>query len=159
MELRAERRAPGFTLVELMIVVVIATILLSIAIPSYIQQIRQSRRTEAKTAILDIAGREETYFATNGSAYATTAANLGYGGFTPIGSGYYNITVCVPASGACTAGLGMLNPPAAPSYTIVATPVAGLSQANDGQCTAFAVDSAGQQYATGTGGSAYCWSN
>jgi type IV pilus assembly protein PilE len=150
-------RQAGFTLTELMVVIVIATILLSIAIPSYMQQVRESRRTEAKTAILDIAGREETFFSTNGSAYTDAAASLGYTTFNPIGSGYYQITVCVPASGGCTAGLGMPNPPAAPSYTIVATPLG--SQTGDAQCTALAVDSAGQQYATGTGGSALCWSN
>jgi type IV pilus assembly protein PilE len=160
MELRAGIRQAGFTLIELMVVVVIVTILLSIAIPSYMQQVRQSRRTEAKTAILDLAGREESYLATNGSGYTNAAANLGYTAFNaPFGSGYYQLRVCVPASGACTAGLGMPNPPAAPSYTIVATPVAGTSQVRDTQCTAFAVDSTGQQWATGTGGSAYCWAN
>ena len=161
MEFRAGTLQAGFTLIELMIVVVIVTILLSIAVPSYMSQVRQSRRTEAKTAILDLAGREESFFSTNGSAYTNVAANLGYaGGFgVPIGSGYYQITVCSPASSNCTAGLGMPNPPAAPSYTIVATPVAGTSQVNDASCTAFAVDSTGQQYATGTGGSTYCWSN
>ena len=150
-------RQAGFTLTELMVVIVIATVLLSVAIPSYLQQVRESRRTEAKTAILDLAGREETFFSTNGSAYTDQAASLGYTTFNPIGSGYYQITVCVPASGGCTAGLGMPNPPAAPSYTIVATPLG--SQTSDVQCTAFAVDSAGQQYATGTGGSALCWGN
>jgi type IV pilus assembly protein PilE len=158
MELRAGTRVSGFTLVELMIVVVIATILLSIAVPSYMTQMRQSRRTEAKTALLDLAGREESYFSTNGSAYTNAAANLGYAGFgVPIGSGYYQLTVCVPAAANCTAGLAMPNPPAAPSYTIVATPVG--SQVNDAQCTAFAVDSTGQQFATGPGGTATCWSN
>jgi type IV pilus assembly protein PilE len=157
MELRALKGTSGFTLIELMIVVVIATILLSIAIPSYMQQVRQSRRTEAKTAILDLAGREESFFSTNGSAYTAAAASLGYTTFNPIGSGYYQITVCVPAVGNCTAGLGMPNPPAAPSYTIVATPLG--SQVNDTQCTAFAIDSTGQQYATGTLGTAQCWAH
>ena len=55
----------GFTLLELLVVVVIATILMSIAVPSYMTQIRQSRRTEAKTAILDLSGREERYLSTN----------------------------------------------------------------------------------------------
>ena len=94
-------------------------------------------------------------------AIRTPTANLGYtGGAFPVtvGTGYYRITVCVPASANCTAGLGMPNPPAAPSYTVVATPVAGQSQVNDTQCTAFAVDSTGQQFAAGTGGTAYCWS-
>jgi len=157
MGLRATGRAAGFTLVELMIVIVIATILLSIAIPSYMQQVRQSRRTEAKTAILDLAGREETYNATSGTGYTAAAASLGYTTFNPIGSGYYQITVCVPATSNCTPGLGMPNVPAAPSYTIVATPLG--TQVNDTQCTAFAVDSTGQQYATGTLGTAQCWSH
>ncbi|TLY92132.1 MAG: prepilin-type N-terminal cleavage/methylation domain-containing protein, partial [Gammaproteobacteria bacterium] len=49
-------RPEGFTLVELMVVVAIATILFAIAVPSYITYVRQSRRTEARTAVLDLAG-------------------------------------------------------------------------------------------------------
>jgi len=161
MQLRASRRMAGFTLVELMIVVVIATILLSIAVPSYMSQIRQSRRTEAKTALLDLAGREESFFSTNGSLYANTAAALGYTAmpFTTI-SGYYRVTVsCVAAPGA---GLGCdpnANAPAGPSYYLTATPVAGTSQAADAQCTSFSVDSLGNQFATGTLGAQQCWAN
>src|SRR5690242_1077544 len=154
----AARHPRGFTLIELMIVVVIATILLSIAIPSYQQQIRQSRRTEARTAILDLAGREERFLSTNPTGYTVVAANLGYGALpTVIGSGYYTVSVCSPACAPSAA--------AAPSYTVIATPVAGTSQAQDTQCTAFAVDSAGQQYAAdGTGAytaaaQQFCWTN
>jgi prepilin-type N-terminal cleavage/methylation domain-containing protein len=57
----------GFTLIELMVTLVVATILLAIAIPSYLNQIRESRRTEAKTALLDLAGREETLYSTRTS--------------------------------------------------------------------------------------------
>ena len=157
-------RAAGFTLVELMVVVAIATILFAIAVPSYITYVRQSRRTEARTAVLDLAGREERFFSTNGAAYTGAANQLGYTAFgVPIGSGYYQLKVCTPADGNCVANLNMLNPPAAPSYTVVATPVAGQSQENDAQCTSFSVDSAGQQYASGSGGAAvatpYCWAN
>jgi len=154
---RASRPAGGFTLIELMVVVAIATILFAIAIPSYTSYIRQSRRTEAKTAVLDLAGREERYLSTNPAAYTDVPANLGYTGFgagNPIGSGYYYLTVCSPATVTCAP-----NPPAAPSYSIMATPVATQSQANDAQCTSFSVDSTGQQFATGAGGTAYCWAN
>jgi type IV pilus assembly protein PilE len=160
----AARSSRGFTLIELMVVVVIATILLSLAVPSYMSQIRQSRRTEAKTAILDLSGREERYLSTNPKGYTNNPADLGYAGFgnksPAIGSGYYYLTVCSPA--ATCAGLSMPNPPPAPSYTIVATPVPGLSQVNDLQCQAFGVDSAGQQYAVdsaGTDQTKYCWAN
>lgn len=167
-----ERRASqgtgrGFTLIELMVVVVIATILLSIAIPSYMSQIRQSRRTEAKTALLDLAGREESFFSTSalGANYTNVPANLGYGpGGWPVvvGSGYYQVIVCVVPAGGAACG------PSAqpgPSYTIIATPVAGQSQAADTQCTAFAVDSVGQQYAADQtsaytpAAQQFCWAN
>ncbi len=152
------RDSRGFTLIELMVVVVIATILLSLAIPSYQQQVRQSRRTEAKTAILDLAGREERFLSTNPTGYTTVAASLGYAALpSVVGSGYYTVSVCSPACAPSAA--------AAPSYTIVATPVAGSSQAGDTQCTAFAVDSAGQQYAADKTGAytaaaqQFCWTN
>jgi len=161
---QAVRSSRGFTLIELMVVVVIATILLSLAIPSYMGQVRQSRRTEAKTAILDLAGREERFLSTNPASYTSNAASLGYTGFgatNPIGSGYYYLNVCSPAASPC-AGANIPNPPAAPSYTIVAIPVPGQGQVNETQCQLFAVDSAGQQYAVDSGGNAqtqFCWAN
>ncbi|HET7756123.1 MAG TPA: type IV pilin protein [Steroidobacteraceae bacterium] len=154
-KVRGER---GFTLVELMIVVVIATILLSIAVPSYMSYIRQSRRVEAKTAVLDLASREERFLSTNPAGYTAVAANLGYAALpTVVGSGYYTVSVCTPACAPSAL--------AAPSFTVIATPVAGQSQANDTQCTAFAVDSSGRQFAadaTGTytaAAQAFCWAN
>jgi type IV pilus assembly protein PilE len=155
----------GFTLIELMVVVVVATILMSIAVPSYMSQVRESRRTEAKTAILDLSGREERYLSTNPAGYTNIPAFLGYVKFgvgNPIGSGYYYLTVCSPATATCVPGLNMPNPPAAPSYTIVASPVPGQSQVKDLQCQLFAVDSAGQQYAVDSAGNVqtkYCWAN
>jgi type IV pilus assembly protein PilE len=157
------RSSRGFTLIEFMVVVIVATILLSIAVPSYMSQIRQSRRTEAKTAVLDLSGREERYLTTNPAGYTNNPAFLGYVSFgagNPIGGGYYYLTVCSPA--ATCAGLSMPNPPPAPSYTIVATPVPGQSQVNDLQCQAFGVDSGGQQYAVDSAGNdqtKYCWAN
>lgn len=160
MKLQVRAWAKGFTLVELMIVVVIASILLSIAIPSYMANIRQSRRTEAKTALLDLAGREESYFSTNGSLYTTTATNLGYNvlpATTP--NGYYTITVaCIAAQGVALGCDPNANAPNGPAYYLTATPVAGTSQAGDTQCTSFAVDSLGNQFSTGTYTSAQCWS-
>ena len=165
MALQHTRAPRGFTLIELMVVVVIATILLSIAVPSYMSEIRQSRRTEAKTAILDLSTREERYLSTNPASYTNNPAFLGYRAFgagNPIGNGYYYLTVCSPAVAACAPGMNMPNPPPAPSYTIVASPVPGQSQVNDRQCQLFAVDSAGQQYAIDSGGNdqtRFCWAN
>ena len=73
-------RLRGFTLVELMIVVVIVAILAGIAVPSYMSSVRKTRRADAKTALLDLAGREERYLTTNPAGYSTVPADLGYPG-------------------------------------------------------------------------------
>ena len=77
---KSERCSPkqrGFTLIEIMVVIVIFGILLAIAVPSYQQYIRKARRADAKTMLLDLAARQERYFSTNNS-YTTVASNLGY---------------------------------------------------------------------------------
>ena len=63
-----------------MIVVVIVAILLIVAIPTYLSQIRESRRTEARNYLVELASREERYYATQ-NAYTSTASNLGPAGF------------------------------------------------------------------------------
>jgi type IV pilus assembly protein PilE len=117
-------------------------------------QVRESRRTDARSALLDLAGREERYYATN-NAYTTSSADLGYtttaqGSSWPqtIGSGYYQISQpTVPAAAI-----------AAPSYSITATPLS--SQVADTICASFTVTSTGQQTAHDTSNndqSATCW--
>jgi type IV pilus assembly protein PilE len=93
------RRPAGFTLIELMVTIMIGAILIAIAVPSYTMQTRKSRRTDAKTALLDLAGREERYNSTN-SVYTSAPANLGFAGPWPmtVGGGYYQISVCVNAA-------------------------------------------------------------
>lgn len=154
-------RPSGFTLVELLVVVAIATILFAVAIPSYVTYVRQSRRTEARTAVLELAGREERFFSTNGATYADTPANLGYTGAAfpvVVGGGYYQINVCIAtAQNATPACDPNANAPLGPSFYVVATPLG--TQVQDTQCQSFSVDSTGQQFATGPGGTTYCWSN
>jgi type IV pilus assembly protein PilE len=144
-------RSFGFSLIELMTALAVVAILMVIAVPAYLNQIRESRRTEAKTALLDLAGREETLFSTT-NAYSNVPASVGYGaGAFPmaVGSNYYTVNVQVP------------NPNiAAPSFLITATPVAGSSQVNDAPCQVFTVDQLGNQKALNAGGadnSTTCW--
>jgi type IV pilus assembly protein PilE len=149
-------RFAGFTLIELMIVVVIATILLTIAFPIYLGQLRESRRTDARDALVDLAAREERYFATQNS-YTPTAANLGYPGFgsgNPVGSGYYYISspLSVPDP------LAPAGSP--PSYSITAVPVPGKGQDKDTACASFTIESNGKRTALNSGGtdnSPTCW--
>lgn len=140
----------GFTLVELMVSIVVATILITIAVPSYTNQIRHSRRTDARTALLDLAQREERYMSTN-SSYTTNAANLGYGGATfpvTLGDNYYQLSVCVSSALPCTGAAAT-----GTAFLITATAING--QANDTACLNLSVDSQGNQTAT----SSNCWTN
>src|ERR1700738_326711 len=93
----------GFTLVELLVVITISATLLSIVVPTYRAQVRKTRHTEAKRALLPLASREERYMSTN-NAYSNTAANLGYSALpTAIGSGYYQLSVPAPVASTSTA--------------------------------------------------------
>jgi type IV pilus assembly protein PilE len=138
----------GFTLVELMITVAIVAILATIATTSYTSQIRKSRRTDARSALLDIAGREEKLFSTT-NAYTPTLSNLGYSSAT-IGSGYYTVTVVSPDPAQPVA--------TQPNYLITATAI--NAQAGDAECTTLSVDQTGKQSYTGTAATAAtCWGN
>lgn len=56
------KKATGFTLIELMVVVVIIGILAAIAYPSYMDSVRKSRRADAKAALSNAAQALERYY-------------------------------------------------------------------------------------------------
>ena len=55
----------GFTLIELMIVVVIIAVLAAIALPAYQQYARETKRADAHSAMLRIAALQEKFFSDN----------------------------------------------------------------------------------------------
>jgi type IV pilus assembly protein PilE len=152
----SKHASSGFTLIELMVTVAIVTILATIAVTSYTSQVQKSRRTEAKSALLDLAGREERLFSTT-NTYSQDEAFLGYATVsTPLtnmtfGNRYYTLTAVVPDAAN--------QPGVANSYLLTAIPVAGNSQANDTTCGSFSVNQLGVQTVTGTGTAASCWGN
>src|SRR3981081_4959749 len=87
------QRRKGFTLIELVVAMVVAAILAAISIPAYSSYVRKARRTDAKSALLDLASLEERYYST-ANKYSQTASELGYGSFPAIignGNGTYSI--------------------------------------------------------------------
>jgi type IV pilus assembly protein PilE len=166
MNLRTYRYSRGVTLIELMIVVVIASILMAIAVPSYTSYVLRSHRVEAKTALLDLAGREERFFSTsvNGANYSALNTDLGYQNPFPttVGSGYYTVSLCAMGPNPGEVGACPVTTQTAPGYEIEAVPVVGSTQASDTQCGKFAVDNTGQQWAwtaAGVPNTQYCWNN
>jgi type IV pilus assembly protein PilE len=145
----------GFTLLELVITMAVVAILASIAIPAYNSYILKSHRTDAKTALLDMASMEERFFSTN-NIYSQSPADLGYSQTTfpiaSVGNGYYSVSqTAFTAAAAPTAAL----PSGTPAYyQFTATPI--NTQVSDTACTSFTLDSKGVQGATGSQ-AATCW--
>jgi type IV pilus assembly protein PilE len=65
--------AAGFTLIELMVVVVVLAILVGVAYPSYQDHIRKAKRAEGKTALLKTAQVLERWYSDK-NTYGTSPA-------------------------------------------------------------------------------------
>lgn len=139
------KRARGFTLLELMIVVVVIAILASIALSGYQKQIRKSRRADAKQALAGLALRQEKWRSnhTNYRGTDSSAGDITAFGAMPT-SDYYTITVT------STAG--------ASSYTLQAAPTSGSDQTKDSCGTLSWTNTNGTVAKTASGGTtADCW--
>lgn len=55
-------RAEGFTLIEMLIVLAISAMLVSFAYPAYNRYLESTRRTDAQSALVDLADRMEQYY-------------------------------------------------------------------------------------------------
>lgn len=78
----------GFTILELMIVIVIIGILAAIAYPSYQEYVRKTERTKAQADMMELAGQLQRYRIANftflkPNGTAITFADLGHSGKLP----------------------------------------------------------------------------
>ena len=125
------KTAKGFSLIELLIVVVIVGILFAVALPSYQQYTRASKRTEAQGALLDLAARQERFVAQNNTYSTEISADTGLGfGTTESSNGYYDLSAAACAGGTI-----------ATCYVLTAS--AKGAQLSDTECLNITYDSAG----------------
>ncbi|AIF47226.1 hypothetical protein HY57_08020 [Dyella japonica A8] len=129
----------GFTLIELMTVVIILGILTAVAVSKYHQYVVRANRNAAEDVLLGIASAEERYLIDN-RAYVATASSVGYPASAFPGNTYANYSFVI------TPGTGAL-----PSYTITATPTSTGAQANDTACNPLSLASDGTKLPTS------CW--
>lgn len=131
----------GITLLELMAVVMVIGVLGAIAVPSYRQYSMRAQRTEAKSALLQLAANQERYYLSN-RTYSASPAALGFPS-NRTERGTYAIVI------------GTAD---ATTFTATATPLAGAAfdMTADERCTSFSITAQGVRAATGTD-AANCW--
>lgn len=127
-------RARGFTLIELMIVVMILAILTLIAVPSYERYVANSKLTQAKSNLTLLSTLMERYYQDH-NAYTSNLAALQ--GWSPGNNPYFSYTITTPYAGL-----------PAPSFQLTATALTG--KGIDGYV--FQLDSGNNQSETLPGG-------
>jgi len=140
----------GFTIIELMIVVVIVAILLAIAYPSYINYVRKATRGEAQQLLMNWAINQEI-FRSNNTSYAPDTSTALPKPVHPDNKFVFTAHGAVDTSGGtCATPTGT---PSATAFWLVA--VAQGDQANDNargtSCATLCLSSAGPKQP------AICW--
>lgn len=148
----------GFTLIELMIAVAIVGILASIAIPSYQDSVKKSRRVDAEGALMGLANAMERHY-TEHTNYCDVGGadggdSCGDSGVNDHGTPS-NTLYSAPGNITTYYDFTIKNDITANKYTLLATPKG--AQAND-KCGVLTLSSIGQRDAVKGGTSVTgCW--
>jgi len=135
------KKAAGFTLIELMIVIAIVAVLAAIAYPSYLDSIRKARRADAVDALLTLQNLQEKHRANNTTYGAAADIGIAADGSSTSADGYYTLAVANVS---------------AVAFTLTAT--ATGTQAGDTHCAAMTLTiSAANPRGVKGGTNADCW--
>jgi type IV pilus assembly protein PilE len=128
----------GFTLVELMVVVAIIAILTLVAFPAYQDQMRKTRRSDAKVALTELANRQEKFFSDNQRYTGTIVGSPGLAYTLSLSpERYYTLSAQAPSN---------------TRYMLTATAIATGPQGADTRCLTMTLDQNGLKLPTSG-----CW--
>lgn len=156
----------GFTIIELLIVIVVISILAALAIPSYRQYVMRTHRTVAKVALQDLLIRQESY-AVDHKRYAADFERLGVAGSGAADVAYVTSDGVISRNasnalysfalkkntGSSVSTCALDANPSAQSFGLIATPVGNNA---DTQCGSLCLTSSGDRGAN-PGAVANCW--
>lgn len=134
-------RMSGFSLIELLVVMVIAGILTMVAVPSYRQSVIKSRRADARVALNDVAQRLERCY-TQFGAYDAAGCGIADGDEVASKEGFYLVTVTIEDVDDVA------------TYSLSAAPQG--AQDDDTDCENLEMDALGNRSATGEN-TTHCW--
>jgi type IV pilus assembly protein PilE len=134
---RHRASARGFTLIELVIVIAIVALLVTVALPSYRDHVRKSRRAEAQAYLMSVAGRQ-SQFLVDTRGYAATLGTINIPMPASVVASY-DVTLAAAAG-----------PP--PTFTLTAAPKAGTDQVYE-KCGTLTINQTGAK----TASLSSCW--
>ncbi len=141
----------GFSLIELLIVMIVLSIIMGLAVPGYRQFVMRANRADATTALLRLQNAQERFYIQNGiyasNAQMAAAPPAGLG-ITSTERNYYNLAI-QPAAGGLAVG-----------YTATATVNGAEAQKDNTDCWVFSTTESGQRTALSNGGADMtdkCW--
>ncbi|MBS0452979.1 MAG: type IV pilin protein [Proteobacteria bacterium] len=153
----------GFTLIELMIVVAVIAILSAIALPSYQEHIRRSKRSEAQGILMEAAQYMQRFYSAN-DRYTSTGGTTNTESEQTVTTGGTTVSMLPdslrqsprPTAGAnyTIAVLARDNPP---SYTLTATRTGSMSSDKCGTLTLDSQGTKGVDSSTTSLSAADCW--
>jgi type IV pilus assembly protein PilE len=141
------KHVAGFSMVELLVVMVVASILMMVAVPSYQQAVIKSRRADGRIALNDVAQRLERCYSQFGAydaldADGDPACGIVDGAEIDSKEGFYQVTVTLPDADDGTA------------YKLSAAPLG--AQLGDTDCENLEINALGARSATGEN-TDHCW--
>ncbi len=146
--MKHSKRSPGYTLIELMVVIAIIGLISSWAIPTYFGYVLDARRSDAISSMNRMLAQQELFYGNNQSSYTSFVASLGYddglgNSIAPSENGHYTIAI-----GGCRIPADFTD-----CVELTSAPAIGSSQIKDEECLSIAINSKGRQTATNP----ECW--